>query len=61
MEFVLISACLLGKQVRYDGNALSVSSVVLSKWISDGIIISICPEVKAGMRIPRTPAEIYGE
>ncbi|WP_456298928.1 DUF523 domain-containing protein [Celerinatantimonas yamalensis] len=58
MEKVLISACLLGKQVRYDGNALSVSTNILDQWIASGRVISICPEVDVGMRIPRPPAEI---
>jgi uncharacterized protein YbbK (DUF523 family) len=59
MEKILISACLLGKRVRYDGNALSVSENILEQWISEGRVVSICPEVDAGMNIPRSPAEIF--
>jgi uncharacterized protein YbbK (DUF523 family) len=58
MEKVLISACLLGKRVRYDGNALSVTATILDQWIASGRVISMCPEVDAGMSIPRAPAEI---
>ena len=58
MEKVLISACLLGKKVRYDGNALPASDSILEQWIASGRVISICPEVDAGMSIPRAPAEI---
>ena len=58
MEKVLISACLLGKRVRYDGNMISVTERILQKWITEGRVVSICPEVDAGMSIPRAPAEI---
>jgi uncharacterized protein YbbK (DUF523 family) len=59
MEKILISACLLGKRVRYDGNALSVSANILEKWLAEGRVVSVCPEVDAGMSIPRSPAEIF--
>lgn len=59
MKKVLISACLLGKRVRYDGNALSISAKILDQWIAAGRVISVCPEVDAGMSIPRAPAEIF--
>ena len=59
MEKVLISACLLGKRARYDGNALSVSVKILDQWMAAGRVISVCPEVDAGMSIPRAPAEIF--
>ena len=58
MEKILISACLLGKRVRYDGNSLPISERILKQWQSDGRVISVCPEVDAGMSIPRAPAEI---
>ena len=58
MNKVLISACLLGERVRYDGNALPVSDGILKKWMRDGRAVQVCPEVIAGMGIPRPPAEI---
>lgn len=58
MEKILISACLLGEKVRYDGNAISISEKILDQWSVDGRIIPVCPEVDAGMTIPRAPAEI---
>ncbi len=58
MNNVLISACLLGKRVRYDENALTVTDKILNEWLSDGRVVSICPEVAADMCIPRPPAEI---
>ena len=60
MKKVLISACLLGDKVRYDGQSLFTSSRILKEWIDEGRVISICPEVSSGMSIPRAPAEISG-
>jgi uncharacterized protein YbbK (DUF523 family) len=58
MEKVLMSACLLGKNVRYDGNALSMTEKILTQWMEAGRVVPVCPEVDAGMSIPRSPAEI---
>jgi uncharacterized protein YbbK (DUF523 family) len=58
---ILISACLLGKRVRYDGNTLTVTDQKLQDWISKGWVASVCPEVDAGMSIPRVPAEISND
>ncbi|MBT2774195.1 DUF523 domain-containing protein [Halomonas sp. ISL-60] len=58
MKKVLISACLLGKKVRYDGGALAIGDQIVERWRSEGRIVSVCPEVEAGMSIPRPPAEI---
>ncbi|MDQ7734938.1 DUF523 domain-containing protein [Halomonas sp. SpR1] len=59
MRKVLISGCLLGKKVRYDGGALAVADQIVERWRSEGRIVSVCPEVEAGMSIPRPPAEIF--
>ena len=58
MRKILVSACLLGRPVRYDGRALSVTQGILANWLEEGRIISVCPEVDAGMSVPRSPAEI---
>lgn len=60
MEKVLVSGCLLGHRVRYDGNALSLHSGILDRWRAEGRIVSVCPEVEGGLGIPRPPAEIVG-
>ncbi|MEH6567715.1 MAG: DUF523 domain-containing protein [Halioglobus sp.] len=60
MNKILVSACLLGKRVRYDGRALTVTEHILKEWIRSGRVVSICPEVDAGMPIPRPAAEISG-
>ncbi|MDX1458160.1 MAG: DUF523 domain-containing protein, partial [Marinobacter sp.] len=36
MRKVLMSACLLGKRVRYDGGSLSVHDQLIERWISEG-------------------------
>jgi uncharacterized protein YbbK (DUF523 family) len=61
MEKVLISACLLGHKVRYDGHSLFTSSRIFKKWKDEGRVISICPELSSGMSIPKATAEINGD
>ncbi|GAA3589759.1 DUF523 domain-containing protein [Marinobacter xestospongiae] len=60
MNKVLLSACLLGRRVRYDGGGLAVTDDILARWQSEGRVVTVCPEVDAGMAIPRSPAEIQG-
>ena len=55
---ILVSACLLGQAVRYDGAAKPLRHPTLVRWQGEGRIVSICPEVTAGFAIPRPPAEI---
>ncbi|MGK9044383.1 DUF523 domain-containing protein [Mammaliicoccus vitulinus] len=55
---IVISACLVGEQVRYDGNHkldLFYKSLIDSKKA-----ISVCPEILGGLQVPREPAEIIG-
>lgn len=58
MEKLLISACLLGEEVRYDGRANTISSQIINKWVKEKRLIPVCPEVAGGLSIPRPPAEI---
>lgn len=59
---ILISACLLGQAVRYDGqdNARKVRAwqAVLQQWHQQDILVPVCPEVLGGLPIPRPAAEI---
>lgn len=57
---ILISACLLGLPVRYDGRGKSFDSERISRWQAEGRLVALCPEVSAGMPVPRPPAEIEG-
>lgn len=60
MEKVLVSACLLGNPVRYNGTDLLQENEVLLGWVNEGRVVSVCPEVAGGMPVPRAPAEIVG-
>ena len=57
---VLVSSCLLGKPVRYDGSASTAKSAVLDRWIAEGRVVSFCPEIAGGFPVPRPAAEIIG-
>src|SRR6185503_13764911 len=60
MERVLVSACLVGVAVRYDGRAKEVGGSVLDVWRREGRVVAFCPEVSGGLGVPRPPAEIVG-
>ena len=54
MKKYLISACLIGENVRYDGkNCLQQQ---LKQLIETGQAVTICPEVSGGLSTPRPPA-----
>jgi len=64
---VLVSSCLLGEDVRFDGNNSSIamgSSFTFAQKetfmdiLCDNEIFSFCPEVSGGLGTPRLPAEI---
>lgn len=58
MRRVLVSACLLGQAVRYDGRDAARSHPILQRWADEGRIVALCPEVAGGLPIPRPAAEI---
>ncbi|MFW7268034.1 DUF523 domain-containing protein [Gluconacetobacter sp. Hr-1-5] len=55
---ILISACLLGQPVRYDGAAKPALHPALSRWQAEGRLVAVCPELSGGFGVPRPPAEI---
>ena len=55
MEHLLISACLLGAQCRYDGQSKPVLEMVALSEQFD--LVPLCPEQLGGLPTPRTPAE----
>ena len=57
---VLISSCLLGQPVRYNGSDAPSDKTILSQWQSEGRLVHFCPEISAGFPIPRPPAETVG-
>ncbi|KRL05115.1 DUF523 domain-containing protein [Liquorilactobacillus oeni] len=55
---ILLSACLAGFNVRYNGTNAQND---LAKWLLiNGQAITMCPEILAGFGIPRQSAEING-
>lgn len=55
---ILVSACLLGSKVRYDGSDKASGNDALTDWLARGQVIPVCPEVAGGLGVPRLPAEI---
>jgi len=55
-----ISSCLLGEQVRYDGGHQQDAYLtdVLARHVS---WVPVCPEMEAGMGVPREPVRLVGK
>ncbi|PWV54655.1 DUF523 domain-containing protein [Nocardiopsis sp. L17-MgMaSL7] len=58
MRKVLVSACLMGRRVRYDGRAKPVGDDTVTRWREEGRLVVHCPEIAGGLPVPRPPAEI---
>ena len=55
-EKILVSACLLGEPVRYDGKSMPNEAVIsLGERFE---LVTVCPECLGGLPTPRTPSEI---
>ena len=58
-EALLVSACLLGQRVRYDGgHAQLADNELLTQLRSKFTVIAICPEILGSLATPRPAAEI---
>lgn len=53
---IIVSACLLGRNCKYNGGNNYDPKV--AEFLEDKEIIPVCPEVLAGLGVPRTPIEI---
>lgn len=53
---ILVSACLAGLNVRYDGG--HQLNEAIREIVTNGKGITVCPEVLGGLQTPREPAEI---
>ena len=57
---ILVSACLMGFKVRYNGSDKSVLQETLQRWQREQRLVIHCPELAAGLPVPRLHAEIIG-
>ncbi|EPP1030895.1 DUF523 domain-containing protein [Cronobacter turicensis] len=55
---ILVSACLMGFKVRYDGSEKAQLIDQLRRWQKEQRLVIHCPELAAGLPTPRPPAEI---
>jgi uncharacterized protein YbbK (DUF523 family) len=58
VQSILVSSCLLGESVRHNGAHKRANSEILQRWLAEGRVLAVCPEVAGGMSIPRPAAEI---
>ena len=53
---ILVSACLLGRNCKYNGG--NNYDLKVAALLKDHTAVEVCPEMLAGLGIPRTPIEI---
>ena len=53
---VLVSACLLGENCKYNGT--NNYNDIIVEFIRGHEVMAVCPEVLGGLSVPRKPAEI---
>jgi uncharacterized protein YbbK (DUF523 family) len=58
MDRILVSACLIGWPVRWDGGAKTLHHPLLTQWAEEGRLVPLCPETAGGLAVPRPAAEI---
>lgn len=56
MEKILVSACLLGENTKYDGT--NSKAEILEEYRKRFDLVPFCPEMEGGLPTPRPPAEI---
>ncbi|MFC0471029.1 DUF523 domain-containing protein [Halalkalibacter kiskunsagensis] len=55
---ILVSSCLAGLEVRYNGTHSLDNKI--SKLVKENKAVTVCPELLGGFSTPRKPAEIVG-
>ena len=53
---ILVSACLLGRNCKYNGGNNRNQKVL--DFLQGHEVVAVCPEVAAGLGVPRIPVEI---
>lgn len=61
METLLISACLMGFNCKYNGGSNALSEQELEALRRRYRLIPVCPEAAGGLPTPRVPSERRGE
>ena len=61
LDKILVSKCLLGENVKYNGGNNFADSEIIKKWQRLGMVIPICPECDGGLPTPRPASEIRGD
>ncbi len=56
---IAVSSCLLGNPVRYDGTD-KFNDLICNHLAKQFELVAICPEVDAGLGIPRPPVRLTG-
>lgn len=55
----IVSACLLGENVKYSGGNNYTEAV--ERFLEDKSFVAVCPEVAGGLSVPRDPCERLGD
>jgi len=58
MRKILISACLIGENVKYDGGNNALHVKILEQWKDEDVLVPLCPEVLGGLSVPRPACEV---
>lgn len=61
MKKILVSACLCGDPCRYDGKAVPCEDPTFLKWLEEGRFVQVCPEILAGLGVPRGESQRRGD
>ena len=61
MRKILVSACLCGDPCRYDGKAVPCDDPTFMRWMEEGCFVEVCPEVLAGLGVPRGESQRKGD
>ncbi len=58
-EMIIVSACLVGKNTKYNGKNNECN--LLEELKKNYKVILFCPELMGGLGVPRLPSEIKGD
>lgn len=56
---VLVSGCLGGAKIRYNASGVDVNHAIWRRWEKENRLHHFCPELAAGLPVPRPAAEIF--